>query len=101
MLQLFRRGFALLRLQRDEEADNHPGQGGMHARFQYRRPQNHPHQHIDANPTNVEDIQQRQCRNGRRCDTQRQHRQFAGIEQGNDDNCAQIVNDSQRHQKDF
>ena len=101
MLQLFGRRLAVLRLKRHEEAHNHACQRGVHAGFQYRRPQHHPHQDIDTDAANIEDVQQRQHRNSPGGDAQGQDRQIAGVEQRDNHNGAQVIDDRQRHQEDF
>ena len=101
MLQLFGRRLAVLRLKRYEEADDHPSQRGVHAGFQHRRPQHHPHEDVDTDAAHIKDVQQRQHRNRSGSHAQRQDRQIAGVEQRDNHNGAKIIDDRQRHQEDF
>ena len=66
MLKRFGRRLAMLFLERDHKADNHPGKGRVNARLQHRRPQHRANQNIDPGTPHAAQIQGHQHRNRRR-----------------------------------
>ena len=73
----------------------------MHATFQYADPQECADDQVGAEPCHAKAVHQDQDAEKDRRQDQRQVRQFAGVEQGNDDDRAEVINDRQGHQKQF
>ena len=101
MLKRFGRRHAMLFLERDHKADNHPGKGRVNARLQHRRPQHRANQNIDPGTPHAAQIQGHQHRNRRRRHAQREHGQVVGIKQRDNHDSPEVINNRQRHQENL
>ena len=87
--------------QRDRQAEYDPRQRRVHSRLQQRHPEDRPHKDVggivhDVLAVHKEEQQQTECR-----DQQRLEGELRRIEEGNDDDRAEVVDHRQGKQKDL
>ncbi len=93
------RGFAELVAERDEQCGQHAGHGGVHATFEHQYPQDRTEQQDRRHPVRAAPVQPGHARQRRQCIDQVFNPQIRGVEQRDDQDCAQIVEYRQRQQE--
>ncbi|MNE59374.1 hypothetical protein D3C80_1544610 [compost metagenome] len=82
------RGFGVAGAQGNAQGQRDTGQRRVHAALEYAHPEDQADDHVRAQLDHAQAIHRHQCHQAGPGQHQRQARQLAGIEQGDDDDCA-------------
>ncbi|MNI55420.1 hypothetical protein D3C73_1103710 [compost metagenome] len=93
------RGCGVFRAQRDAEGQGYTGQRGMHTALEHADPEDQANDHVGPELDHAEPVHPDQRRDAGGGQCQGQGRQFAGIENRDDDDRAEVVDDRQGHQE--
>ena len=100
-LGLYRERFEIRRWpRRDERGQDHAGEGGMQAAGVHADPERYAQQHVGRGAIDAGAVQQHECSGERDGRGQIAGLQVAGIEHGDDDDGADVIDDGGRGQED-